>query len=335
MHFALSLRDKQMPLAKKPLNASKKPLKENMRGGSLGLAADAPGAPSAVPAPLPAAPSEESFNFEECVIGPVRLMASSPKILLPGMLAWIPATVMMLIFANFLGKYSYLAVKLGNLMAKPDSGAIIGLLNEFIAALLRYLPDFIMLALLYIAISQILALVYSSITLQRRKGGGKEPALGQAFSDSFSSLISLTVANVLFILLCATLLIGGFFLVAAFAVLGPLGILFMVLLVLLGIGVLIFLALAGWVLSPIVLYEGASPTASLSKSLAFARANLKWGAVMLLVAGVISAALGQISSAFSSAPYLGLVLSNLFGLAVGAWEAMMPAEIYLELSKRK
>ncbi|HLC47831.1 MAG TPA: hypothetical protein VJI13_02050 [Candidatus Norongarragalinales archaeon] len=268
------------------------------------------------------------FSFEECIIGPFKLVREEPKTMLPSVLEWIPMLIIAVVLGDFLTKYTYLAGKFASAVQSNDPTILFSVFNDLLGAFIKYLPDFVLIGLLYVLISNFLALAYSHMVMQKRSGKGI--LIAEAFGAAKGRLPGLLVANLLFTLTACLAGMAFLLLIMLSSLLGIFGILVAIMAFIMLIVAAFVLGIAGWVLSPMIMIGGKGGMEAFAESIPFAWKNIKRGIAVVLVAFVVSVILDQLVAAFTGIPYAGLAVASMIGLAVNSWKAMVPAEFYSE-----
>ncbi len=279
-------------------------------------------------------------DFNEALIGPFKLMKEQPKVLLAGVLNWIPAAAFSLLLVDFLSKYGSYGNTFTQIVQSGDSAPISAFFSRAVKVFFDYLPDLILLGIVAVLITSLVALIYAQIVVQRRrnvlrKTGVKEIMLNEAFDSGFRNLFGILLAYILFFVIA----IGGIIifgtLFVLFAMLGIFGVVLIIPLIFILLFFALLYRLAGWVLSISIVIDNKDGVEAVRDCFGFAWNNKLWGILMLIVVSIISFVLGQIASGIGGIQMIGVPLALVVGLIVGSWDAMVPAEMYFEFTGRK
>ncbi|MFH0971608.1 MAG: hypothetical protein V1835_03500 [Candidatus Micrarchaeota archaeon] len=277
---------------------------------------------------------DEKPKYVEAFIYPFNLMFRQPKVMLLGVLNWIPALVFTYVLYSFLLKYPILGQLFVEGMGNKD--AMAKFMPLFVTALTDFLPFITFALLLGAFILLINSLAFTQIVIDRRthEEHVEKISIGKALGTALANWIPMAGAYLWFIL-------ASFLLLAAFIVLfalgGALGRIGLIIIIPAAVGAIILmfvLLIASWIIEPVFLMEKMRGRACARAAFAFAWNNKLRGSLLMIAYSVAYIVLGGIAGKFGESPYFPVALSMLAGLPVYAWAHMVGPELYYELKKK-
>jgi hypothetical protein len=277
-------------------------------------------------------------DYQKIITAPFEFMAKDPKIFAVGMLNWIPALAIALVFADFISKHGTLASQWMSITkGASDPQAISAFFKAALPAMLAYLPALVLIGMFWVLIYELISLIFAHLVGQRRgifKTGGI--SLNLAFNGGLSKLVTGIIAGLLlcFAFLAAVIALVLSILVAALIgkLFAPLGVLVGLALFLAWLAIFIGLIIAAVVLDSAIVIKGLGVVDSIRDSAIFARKNIFFGLAMLLVICIIGYIINLFVALIGNIPAIGIALTFLGGLISTAYGGLSAAELYCELN---
>ncbi|MFH1750207.1 MAG: hypothetical protein ABH863_00860 [Candidatus Micrarchaeota archaeon] len=276
-------------------------------------------------------------SYPEAFVNPFKLQYRQPKMLLIGVLNWIPALFMTILASDFLSRYSFLGGQLAQAIQSSDSSAITEIFPIIADAFFEYVPALFLIGILSLIMFGITLLAYTQIVIAARrskKPDSVEISLGDSLGVAFSRLLSLISAYCWYVLAILGIIAALVLLIIIGSLLGALGILIAIIA---GIGLifaLLIASIAGWLLEAVLIAEGKGGRASVQSAFSIAWKNKLRGTALIIVYFIIYMVLNQIVTQLNAIPIIGIPLSMVAGLPAFAWSAMVAAEFYFILREK-
>ncbi|MFH0972345.1 MAG: hypothetical protein ABIG96_04575 [Candidatus Micrarchaeota archaeon] len=286
---------------------------------------------------MPRKPEGAKLSYVDAFINPFKLQLQQPKILLIGMLNWIPLLLMAFFLSGLVSRYMPIMKQFSSAGKPADPKEFAVLLPKLFKVFLDYLPQLILLGIIAFVLYNIMLLAFTHIVIQKyRSKNSNEPkiSLSEAFNVALGKVLTLIAATLWMLLVMLLIIIAAILLITFGAFLGP----FVIIVALLvGIGLIfsfLILGFAGMILEIVLLTENKGGRQTAVNAITFAWKN-KFQASLLVIGYFLAfVILGSVADMFEAIPVAGTIIGMLLGLPITAWSAMAQAEIYYAMRSR-